>query len=82
MKKFRETQYDNKVNDFAAAVNFAFGYGGSMLAYFFEYFALLYKGLPFDLMLIISVVFMICYACYVNINNTCRKDKDEEEAIF
>lgn len=82
IKTFRNSQYDNKVNDFAAAVSFAFGRGGTTLIPPLVNIQFFYLEFPFDFLLATTITFTICYACYVNIKHSCRKDKEEEEAVF
>lgn len=82
IKRFRNTQFDNKVNDFGAAVSFAFGYTGPMIGgALVQLNYLFYFSFCYDLLLAITITFIICYSCYVNIKHTCRKDREEEEAM-
>lgn len=82
IKTFRQTQFDRKVNDFGAAVHFAFASGGSTLASFVMSLTWVRDSTGYDILLAVTVTFWICYASYVDIKSTCRKDREEEEAEF
>lgn len=80
VKAYRKTFYDLKVNDFAAAVFFSFSSFASFLAEitFSEDYLQTFN----DFLIMATIIFTICYACYIDVRSTCRKDKEEEEGIF
>lgn len=80
IKSYRQTMFDLKVNDFSAAVYFSFSsFGGFITSLVFPEGYLI---TAYDILLGITVTFIIFYACYIDIRSTCRKDKEEEEADF
>ena len=80
-KAVRGSHADTKVNDFSAGVFFAFYTGGALTMNFMFGLGEYYTELPYDILLAVTVVFWICYASYVDVKSTCRKDLEEEVRI-
>jgi len=72
---------DSKVNDFSAGVFFAFYTGGALTMNFIFGLGEYYTKLPYDILFAITVIFLICYVCCVDVKSTCRKDSEIEAMI-